>query len=151
MIRVGDPLAALDDPLEQNKLLIRRFFDEMWNPWNFAKADELLAPEIKFRGTLGAELKGRDAFRAYMRQVQAAFPDFHNRILEMTSENDRVVARTIYRATHRGEIFGLAPTGKSISYAGAAFFKIADGKIVEGWVLGDLLGLLRQLDAHSLP
>jgi steroid delta-isomerase-like uncharacterized protein len=148
---LDDPLAALDDPLEQNKLLIRRFFDEMWNPWNFAKADELLAPEIKFRGTLGAELKGRDAFRAYMRQVQAAFPDFHNRILEMTSENDRVVARTIYRATHRGEIFGLAPTGKSISYAGAAFFKIADGKIVEGWVLGDLLGLLRQLDAHSLP
>jgi MOSC domain-containing protein YiiM len=113
-IRIGDAIAVLDDPLEQNKILIRRFFDEMWNPWNFDKVDQLLAPDIKFRGTLGAELKGRDAFRAYMRKVQAAFPDFHNTILQITAEHDRVVARTFYRGTHRGEIFGIAPTGKSI-------------------------------------
>jgi steroid delta-isomerase-like uncharacterized protein len=149
--RVGDAIAALDDPLEQNKILIRRFFDEMWNPWNFDKADELLAPDIKFRGTLGAELKGRDAFRAYMRRVQAAFPDFHNTILEVTAEHDRVVARTFYRGTHRGEIFGVAATGKSIAYSGAAFFRIADGKLIEGWVLDDLLALLRDLGARSIP
>jgi steroid delta-isomerase-like uncharacterized protein len=151
MIRPGEAIAMLNDPMEQNKNLIRRFFDEMWNPWNFAKADELLAPDITFQGTLGPELKGRDAFRAYMRKVQAAFPDFHNTILEMTAENDRVVARTFYRGTHRGEIFGIAPTGKAISYAGAAFFRIADGKVIEGWVLGDLLSVLRQLGARSLP
>lgn len=150
-IRVGDTIAALDDPLEQNKILIRRFFDEMWNPWNFAKADDLLAPEIVFKGTLGNELRGRDAFRAYMRKVQSAFPDFHNTILEMTAENDRVVARTLYRGTHRGEIFGLAPTGKAISYAGAAFFRVKDGQVIEGWVLGDLLGLLRELGARAVP
>jgi steroid delta-isomerase-like uncharacterized protein len=151
MIRPGDAITALDDPLEQNKNLVRRFFDEMWNPWNFAKADELLAPDIVFKGTLGNELRGRDAFRTYMRKVQSAFPDFHNAILEITAEDDRVVARTFYRGTHRGEIFGLAPSGKEISYAGAAFFRIRDGQLIEGWVLGDLLGLLRQLGAHSLP
>jgi steroid delta-isomerase-like uncharacterized protein len=150
-IRIGDRIAALDDPLEQNKILIRRFYDEMWNPWNFDKADELLAPDIKFRGTLGAELKGRDAFRGYMRKVQAAFPDFHNTILELTAEHDRVAARTSYRGTHRGEIFGVPPTGKSIAYFGAAFFRIADGRVIEGWVLGDLLALLRDLGASSLP
>ena len=150
-IRAGDAIATLDDPLELNRQLVRRFFDEMWNPWNFAKADELLAPDITFQGTLGPELKGREAFRAYMRKVQAAFPDFHNTILEMTAENDRVVARTFYRCTHRGEIFSVAPTGKAISYAGAAFFRIADGKIIEGWVLGDLLSVLGQLDAQKLP
>ena len=150
-IRVGDAIAALDGPLEQNKILIRRFFDEMWNPWNFEKVDELLAPDIKFRGTLGAELKGRDAFRAYMCKVQAAFPDFHNTILELTAEHDRVVGRTFYRGTHHGEIFGMAPTGKSIAYSGAAFFRIADGKVIEGWVLGDLLALLRDLGARSIP
>jgi predicted ester cyclase len=139
-IHIGDAVAALDDPLEQNKILIRRFFDEMWNPWNFEKVDELLAPDIKFRGTLGAELKGRDAFRAYMCKVQAAFPDFHNTILELTAEHD-----------HHGEIFGMAPTGKSIAYSGAAFFRIADGKVIEGWVLGDLLALLRALGARSIP
>lgn len=150
-IRPGDVIVALDDPLELNKAIIRRFFDEMWNPWNFAKADELLAPEIVFKGTLGNELHGRDAFRAYMCKVQSAFPDFHNTILEITAEDDRVVARTLYHGTHRGEIFGLAPTGKTIAYAGAAFFRIKDGQVTEGWVLGDLLGLLRQLDARTLP
>jgi steroid delta-isomerase-like uncharacterized protein len=150
-IHIDDAIAALDDPLEQNKILIRRFFDEMWNPWNFDKADELLAPDIRFRGTLGAELKGRDAFRAYMRKVQAVFPDFHNSILELTAEHDRVVARTFYRGTHRGEIFGIAPTGKSIAYSGAAFFRIANRKVIEGWVLGDLLALLRDLGARSIP
>jgi steroid delta-isomerase-like uncharacterized protein len=151
VIRPGDTIAALDDPLEQNKNLVRRFFDEMWNPWNFTKADELLAPDIVFRGTLGNELKGREAFRGYMRKVQAAFPDFHNAIEEISAEDDRVIARTLYRGTHRGEIFGLAPTGKTITYAGAAFFRIEDGKIAHGWVLGDIVSLLRQLGASSLP
>lgn len=151
MIKKGDTIAALQNSLEQNKNLIRRFFDEMWNPWNFAKADELLAPDIVFKGTLGNELRGRDAFRTYMRKVQAAFPDFHNSIVQITAEDDRVVARTFYRGTHSGEIFGLAPSGKEISYAGAAFFRIRGGQAIEGWVLGDLLGLLRQLGAQSLP
>jgi steroid delta-isomerase-like uncharacterized protein len=151
IISAGDAVIALDDPLERNKEIIRRFFDEMWNPWNFAKADELLAAEIVFKGTLGNELRGRDAFRAYMRKVQAAFPDFHNSIIEITAEDDRVVARTFYRGTQRGEIFGVAPTGKAISYAGAAFFRIKDGQVIEGWVLGDLLGLLRELGARHLP
>jgi steroid delta-isomerase-like uncharacterized protein len=150
-IRAGDAIALVEDPLEKNKILIQRFFDEMWNPWNFAKADELLAEGIVFRGTLGSELKGRDAFRGYMRKVQAAFPDFHNSILQMTAEDDRVVARTMYRGTHRGEIFGVSPTGKEITYAGAAFFRIEDGKVAEGWVLGDFLSVLRQMDASEIP
>jgi steroid delta-isomerase-like uncharacterized protein len=150
-IRPGDEIASLNDSLEQNKQLVRRFFDEMWNPWNFAKADELLDENIVFRGTLGGELKGRDAFRAYMRNVQSAFPDFHNAIVQLTAEDDRVVARTMYHGTHRGELFGVAPTGKEISYAGAAFFRMANGKIIHGWVLGDLLPLLRQLGAQKLP
>jgi steroid delta-isomerase-like uncharacterized protein len=150
-IRPGDTIAVLNDPLEQNKDVIRRFFDEMWNPWNFAKADELLAPDIVFQGTLGDELTGRGAFRTYMRKVQSAFPDFHNSIVQISAEDDRVIARTLYRGTHRGEIFGLLPTGKEITYAGAAFFRIRDGQVIEGWVLGDLLGLLRQLGASAVP
>lgn len=130
-----------------SKDLIRRYYDEMWNPWNFAKAGELLASEIIFRGSLGTATRGRDAFCGYMRKVQSAFPDFHNTIEEIVAENDRVAARLTYRGTHRGEIFGLAPTGRAITYAGAAFFRLAKGKVAEGWVLGDLVRLLRQLGA----
>jgi steroid delta-isomerase-like uncharacterized protein len=158
IIRPGDPIAEiepggvpLDDALEQNKQLIRRYYEEMWNPWSFALAGELLADEMIFRGSLGTETKGRAQFCDYMRQVQRAFPDFHNEILELAADEDRVVARLNYTGTHRGEIFGVAPTRKSNAYSGAAFFRIAHGRVAEGWVLGDLLTLLRQLGAQRLP
>lgn len=150
-IRVGDSIAAVTDPIEQNKNLIYRFYDEMWNPWNFAKADELLSEQIVFRGSLGNETRGRQQFCEYMRQVQRAMPDFHNAIEELTAEDDRVVARTRYTGTHRGELFGVTPTGRPIEYAGAAFFRIAADRITAGWVLGDLLSVLRQVGAKTLP
>jgi steroid delta-isomerase-like uncharacterized protein len=144
-IHVGDAITALDSPEEQNKELIRRYYAEMWNPWNFSACDSLLAGDIALYGSLGVATKGIAAFRDYMQTVRAAFPDFHNTIEEMVAENDRVVARLTYRGTHRGEIFGVAPAGKKITYSGAAFFRVADGKVAEGWVLGDRLGLLEQL------
>jgi predicted ester cyclase len=69
----------------------------------------------------------------------------------MIAEEDHVVTRMMYRGTQRGEIFSVAPTGKKIAYAGAAFFRIANGKVAEGWVLGDLLSVLRQIGASKIP
>lgn len=133
-----------------NKILVKRYYEEMWNTWNFALADELLSAEISFRGSLGAEARGRTAFCEYMRRVRNAFPDFHNKIEQLVAEGDRVAARLQYTGTHRGEIFRVQPSGVSISYAGAAFFRIAGNRVAEGWVLGDLVSLLRQLGAQTL-
>jgi steroid delta-isomerase-like uncharacterized protein len=149
-IRVGDIVAPLDSVQEKNKDLIRRYYEEMWNPWDFDAAGEILSEEILFRGSLGVATKGRAAFCDYMRMVRAAFPDFHNKIEDLIAEGDQVVARLTYRGTHRGEVFGIAATGKQITYAGTAIFKIANGKVSEGWVLGDRLALLQQLGA-SVP
>jgi steroid delta-isomerase-like uncharacterized protein len=146
-IRVGDIVAPLDSVEDKNKVLIRRYYQEMWNPWNFDAAGEILADEIIFHGSLGVATKGRAAFCDYMRLVRAAFPDFHNHIEELVAEGDRVVARLTYRGTHRGEIFGIAATRKQITYAGTAIFKIANGKVSEGWILGDRMALLQQLGA----
>ena len=150
IIRVGDQIALLDSAEEKNKHLIRRYYEEMWNPWNFAACEELLSPEIVFYGSLGVATKGIPAFREYMKTVRDAFPDFHNTIEELVSEDDKIVARLTFRGTHRGEIFGVAPTGRKISYAGAAFFKIENGKVAEGWVLGDRQSLLQQLGAPPI-
>jgi predicted ester cyclase len=60
--------------------------------------------------------------------------------------------RLRYSGTHQGAIFGAAPSGERIAYAGAAFFSFdADGRILRAWVLGDLLALLRQLGLRELP
>jgi len=132
-----------------NARLIRRYYHDLWNKWNFGLAGEILAPRIHFRGSLGIEVRGIDAFHGYMRHVQSAFPDFTNSIEEIVSQGNRIVARLAYRGTHRGELFGIPPTGNRIEYAGTSFFQIARGKITRGWVLGDTAALIRQLDAPS--
>lgn len=130
-----------------SKKLIRRYYEDLWNPWNFALTDEIIAADFVFRGSLGVSTQGRPEFLRYMKTVRAAFPDFNNHIEELIAEDDTVVARLTYRGTHRGELFGIAPTNKRIEYAGVAIFKIAEGTLIEGWVLGDLMSLTKQLEA----
>jgi steroid delta-isomerase-like uncharacterized protein len=136
---------------EANKALIRRYYEELWNRWDLAVADEIIADDLTFRGSLAVTVRGRDGFKQYVALVRSAFPDFHNTIEELVAEGDRVAARLKYRGTHQGDLFGMAPTGRKVSYAGAAFFRITEGKIVNGWILGDILGLLRQLGALPGP
>jgi steroid delta-isomerase-like uncharacterized protein len=131
--------------IESNKALVRRYYEELWNRWDFALAETLIDPDIAFRGSLGTEVRGRAGFTGYMESVRAAFPDFHNTIEEMIAEGDGVAARLTYEGTHRGELFGIPPTGRRIRYAGVAIFHIAGGRVARGWVLGDTAGLRAQL------
>jgi steroid delta-isomerase-like uncharacterized protein len=130
---------------EANKELVRRYYEEFWNGWRFDLAEELIDKDVSFRGSLGRMVAGRDGLLGYMKHVQSAFPDFFNSIEEVIAEEDRVAARLIYTGTHRGDIFGIPATGHRIRYAGVGIFQISGGRIVEGWVLGDLAGLLLQL------
>ncbi len=136
---------------EQNKALVRRYYDQLWNKWDLGVADEIIASDIAFRGSLAMTVEGRDGFRRYVNIVRAAFPDFHNTLEDLIAEGDKVVARLTYRGTHRGEMFGLAPTGRQVVYTGVAVFRISDGQVVDGWVMGDMLGLMQQLGVIPMP
>jgi steroid delta-isomerase-like uncharacterized protein len=128
-----------------NQELIRRFYEDLWNRFDKRRIAELLTEDVRFRGSLGRETHGHAGFAEYMDTIQAAFPDFTNRVEEVVSEADRAFARLTYRGTHRGEVFGVPPTNRRVEYAGAALFRFRDGKIAEVWVLGDIHGLLQQL------
>ena len=135
-----------NDCIEARKALVRRYYDEMWNRWNFVVADELISESIRFRGSLGMTVNGRDGFKEYMRTVQRAFPDFHNKIEELIAEDDKVVARLTYSGTHRGELFGIAPTDRRVAYCGIAIFRVSEGSVAEGYVLGDTRAIVKQLE-----
>ena len=64
---------------------------------------------------------------------------------ELFAEGETVVARWSCRGTHKGELNGIAPTGKQISITGISIARFAGGKMVEGWVNWDALGLMQQL------
>lgn len=128
-----------------NLHLVRRFYEDMWNKFDKGVFPQILDPEISFRGSLGQTKKGYRELGEYVDFVRRAFPDFHNEIVETITEGNKTFARLRYTGTHRGELFGIAPAGKRIEYAGAAVFTIKSGKIADVWVLGDIYGLLDQL------
>jgi len=127
------------------RALVERFYDVVWNQADEGTARRILHPDFVFRGSLGPELRGPDGFIAYWRSVHAALENFTCIIEELVETEERVAAKMLFRGVHRGVFFGVAATGREITWSGAAFFKIRDGLIGELWVLGDIDGVKRQL------
>jgi steroid delta-isomerase-like uncharacterized protein len=126
--------------------LVRRFYAEVWNLWSDTAAEEVLAPDLEFRGSFDSVREGRAGFLAYRAEVRDAFPDFVCELQGVISEPDRAAARLRFHGTHRGSFWGVAPSGRRIDYAGAAFFDLtAGGQIGRIWVLGDLVAVRQQL------
>ena len=117
----------------------------MWNEWRLEVAEEILAEDLVFRGTL-ATLAGRVAFTSYVTTVRAAFPDWHNEVDELFDLGERVIARMTWSGTHLGSFRGVAATGRRIVYPGAAFFRIDEGRIGEAWIVGDTSRLWAALE-----
>ncbi len=127
------------------KALVRRYYSEVWNAWSSPALEELISPDITFRGSIGTAVSGIAEFQQYLNRIRAAFPDFHNHIEELIAEDEKVAARLTYSGTHRGELLGFLATGNKIAYSGLAIFEFAESRIVRGYVLGDTETLKRQL------
>lgn len=125
--------------------LVRRYYGELWNRWEPAVAEGILSPDFHFRGSLGHETRGVEAFLEYVRMVRGAFPDFYNTLEDVFEGPGFVVARLTYTGTHSGELFGIPPTQKSIRYEGVGIFRIGGRVLTEGWVVADRMALLEQL------
>ena len=131
------------------KHLVERFYGDIWNRQDFAVADEILGADFRFRGSLGSESIGIPAFLTYVESVHAALADYRCIIDELIADGEHVAARMTFSGVHRGSLFGVPATGKSVAWAGAGFFRIAESRIALLWVLGDVEGLKRQLGADA--
>ncbi len=135
---------------EENKALVRRFYDEVTNGRNVAVLDELLAPNFEGFKAEGADHgQNREEFKHMITMVLNAFPDHHQTIHDWIAENDKVVTRWTVQGTQQGEYVGLAPTGKQVKITGMDIFRVVDGKIVEVWAEVDMLGTMQQLESHD--
>ena len=90
-----------------NKALVRRYYDDLWNKWDLAIVDKIISDDFTFRGSLAVTVEGREGFKGYVNLVRAAFPDFHNTVEELIAEADKVVARLTYRAHTAGNCSAL--------------------------------------------
>jgi steroid delta-isomerase-like uncharacterized protein len=134
-------------PMEADavRALVTRFYVVLWNAWDDAAVETVLADGFAFRGSLGTETTGRDGWRTYRDAVRHAAPDFRNDLIDLVCEGDRAAARLVCSGHHRGLLLGLPGSGRPFRYDVTAFFRCRDGRLAEAWVLGDLEGLRRQL------
>lgn len=122
----------------------------LWSTGDSAKASEVFAPDVvDHRPPPARDIRGIAGETRWITRVRAAFPDLRLEIAETVAEGDRIAARVMHRGTHRGEFFGLAPSGRSVAYEGTVIFRIVDDKIAERWGTVDLFAILWQLGLPS--
>lgn len=131
--------------IEANKDTVRRAMEAL-NQENWA---ELI-------GEFFPTAADANAFRSWHAPFRAAFPDYHVTIDEMIAEGDKVAVRQTVRATHAGEfpvweLKGIAPTGKHLVWIEVQILRVADGKILDGWLIVDGVSRLQQLGVLPQP
>lgn len=77
--------------------------------------------------------------------LRLAFPDWRSEIRDLVADGDLVAVRYALSGTHRGPLFGAAPTGRSVSLDEVVFYRFVHTTIQEDWAMGDELALLVQL------
>jgi len=138
---------------EQNKTLVRRYWDEAWNKGNLAVMDELVASDFDGH-PLPSDANfgpGPEGQKRLVGLYRGAFPDMRMTIDDMIADGDRVVLRWTARGTNTGEMMGMPATGKPATVTGIIVNRLAAGKIAEGWGNFDALGMLQQLGVIPTP
>lgn len=131
---------------EPNKNVIRRVFEELWNKGDLSLADQLFTPNYVHHDPATQDFgRGPDGEKKRASLYRAAFPDLHLTIENIIAEGDTVMARWSCHGTHKGDLNGIAPTGKRVDLTGFTAARISGGRLAEGWVNWDALGLIQQL------
>ena len=135
---------------EENKAMLQRFYDEGWNANNLDVYEETVAEDFhEWPGVPG--LEGREGFRQLNIMFRAAMPDIWVTVDRLAAEGDRVACRWTSTGTHQGELFGIPPTGAKVNVTATVLYRVEDGKLKEGWINRDDVGLMRQLGVIPSP
>ena len=129
--------------IEANKVIVRRLYDAV-NTQHLASLEEFIASDYvdHSRGVYGL-----DALKRFGTLIFTAFPDFHETMEDIIAAGDKVWVRNTITGTHRGEFRGIAPTSKPFTETSVDIFRIANGKLVEGWNVTDELDFYKQIGA----
>jgi steroid delta-isomerase-like uncharacterized protein len=131
---------------ESNKAVVRRVIEEVWNKGNLQVADELFAPTYTHHDSSTPDVgRGPEGEKKRAAHYRNAFHDFRMNVEDLFSDGETVTARWTCRGNHKGELNGIAPTGKQFAITGITIARFTNGKITEGWVNWDALGLMQQL------
>jgi predicted ester cyclase len=130
---------------EDNKSVVRRLEEGVFNQGRLELADDLVAADAVNHSPLPGELPGPEGIRQTYAIMKAAFEDFHVTVEQLLAERDMVAERLTISGTHTGEYLSIPPTGRRFSVEELNIYRVAQGKIAERWGVVDQFGILNQL------
>jgi len=132
--------------LEQNKALVRRYYDEVLTGRDRQLLEQLLDATFVSHVSGGPDVTV-DIYIAAVDATLAAFADLEVKVDDQIAENDKVATRWRATGTHTGSFAGVAASGRLITVTGIHVHRVARGRLVEHWEELNLLGALRQMRA----
>jgi serine phosphatase RsbU (regulator of sigma subunit)/ketosteroid isomerase-like protein len=132
--------------VEENMALVRRFIEAVVKG-DLDAVDEMLAPDfVNHNKLVSGQEPDREAYKRAISTYQAALSLDRLVIEDQLAVGDKVATRTVaYRTHDRGELMGVAPSGRKITNRGIEIHRIVGGKIAEEWGMGTLATKLRGL------
>jgi steroid delta-isomerase-like uncharacterized protein len=143
--RRGEQTEGRKHVSEANKTISRRLVEEVFNEGKYDLIEEIIVATFVNHDPATGDVTGIDGVRQNIDGYRSAFPDIKITIEEQIAEGNLVATRWTAKGTHKGELMGIAATGKEATVTGLTLDKIKDGKIVESWNNWDTFGLMRQL------
>jgi steroid delta-isomerase-like uncharacterized protein len=135
---------------DENRALIHRWFEEVWNKGRAEAIDEMFAEDGIANGLAdesGEPLRGPSGFKPFFQRFREAFPNLEVIVEDTVAEGDKIAARCRVRGTHKGDSLGVAATNNEIEFTGICIVRIKDGKIAEAWNNFDFQSMSRQINA----
>ena len=125
----------------------RRWFEEVWNQRHKETIFELMDPKAVGH-TAAAPTLGPEQWKArFWEPFRQSFGDIRVTVDQALSEGEDVAVRWSASMKHVGPLFGVAPSGRTVSFSGSTWMRVRDGQIVEGWDTWDFTGLMVRLGA----
>jgi steroid delta-isomerase-like uncharacterized protein len=129
-----------------NKEVVRRVMDGVWNQGNAKVAEECIAADCRTHDpSVPNAQPGPGVLVEQMKTYRGAFPDMKMTIDQQFAEGDCVITRWTCRGTHTGSLAGVPASQRKVTVTGIQIDKFRGDKIVESWANWDLAGLMQQI------
>ncbi len=135
---------------EQNKEVVKRYWNGKWNERRPEILDELMTPDVVYHGT-SMEMNGVEEYKQVYNMYRSALHDTQITIEEIIAEGDKVMTRLSMSSVHKGDLAGIPPSGKTLTGTVFTVFRLDNGKIAEEWEILDELGMMQQLGMELKP
>jgi steroid delta-isomerase-like uncharacterized protein len=134
-----------------NVQVVRDLIKNFFNGHRPDLAAEFFTEDFWWTGGSVGTVQGRDTYQSVMAGFWAGLPDAAAAEEDMIDAGDTVVARFTVTGTNTGELWGVPPTGKRVSWQAVMIYKFRDGKIAQQWAAEDWVAILSQLGQVTPP